>query len=136
MMMTLRKEDLKRFQGSEKLYRHFTGLLLTEGVKFLQDEAAAHWLVDIIASYQFDPRILDNPRLKGYQFWTLKVRPKEEGLHYRKAVLTCVEDKGVPPAITHEIDWTDFPLDELIVWVQAGHVDGKDVMIALLPSES
>ena len=98
---------------------------LTDGVKFLADEAHCYWLLDAIGSYQ--PELAKHPdgRLQGIQFWRLKVNPD------KSAVLTCVADSGEPPAVTQEIEYTDFPLPEVQVWV--GIEEGR--RIALLPSE-
>jgi hypothetical protein len=59
------------------------------------------------------------------QFWRLKVNAD------KSAVLTCVADSGEPPVVTQQIDLTDFPLQEVEIWV-----GGKEKMkIAILPSE-
>jgi hypothetical protein len=42
-----------------------------------------------------------------------------------------VADGNEPPAITQAIEYTDFPLPEIDIWVQRS---GED-MFALLPSE-
>ena len=49
----------------------------------------------------------------------------------RTAKLTCRADAGVAPAITQEIPFTDFPLDQIEIW--AGF-DGWHWML-YLPSE-
>jgi hypothetical protein len=110
----LTQDDLNQFNGSENYFRHWTDrLILTEGVQFLADKGDAHWLIDAIASYQGDPRITGNPMLRDVQFWKLTVA---DG----KGTLTCVEDTGRPPVIAQEIEYTDFPLDEVEVWVERG----------------
>ncbi len=68
------------------------------------------------------------------QFWKLIAK---DG----KATLTCIEDSGRKPIITQEIESTDFPLDEVEVWVERGgfpadNSDGfVEAMVAMLPSE-
>jgi hypothetical protein len=64
-------------------------------------------------------------RIQRMQFWNLKVNAD------KSAVLTCVADSGEPPAVTQQIQWTDFPLPEIQIWIGT---EGK-TKIALLPSE-
>src|SRR5687768_10669602 len=116
----LTKADLAQFTGTETYFLHRSGrLITTEGVKFLADKGAAHWLIDALAGFQNDRRITGNPMLHDMQFWRLTVR---EG----KGLLTCVEDAGRAPVIAQEIEFTDFPLDEVQVWVERGTVPTQD----------
>ena len=46
------KNDLAQFTGTEAYYRYVGGTLLTDGTKYLANEAGAYWLMDLIASYQ------------------------------------------------------------------------------------
>ena len=66
-------------------------------------------MLDAIASYQRDRRITRNAMLRDLQFWALTVK---DGA----GVLTCIADSGRKPAITQEIPFTDFPLDEIELW--------------------
>jgi len=118
----LTKNDLGQFTGTENYYKNFLGLKYTDGVKYLCENGKAYWLIDAIASYQHEKKIRGNPRLMDMQFWKLKVNLKEG-----TAVLTCREDDGIPPVITQKIEYTDFEMEEVDVWVQNG--------VALLPSE-
>jgi hypothetical protein len=129
----LTKDDLSRFTGTENYFRHWTGrLLYTDGVKYLADKGGAHWLIDVIASYQGDRRITANHMLRNLQFWNLTVK---DG----RGRLTCVEDNGRPPVIVQEIEFTDFPLDEVDVWVERGDIPTDEGMrpalVAMLPGE-
>src|SRR5262245_18551467 len=98
-------------------------LKYTEGVKYLAEQAGAYWLIDAIASYQSQPRFVRNERLRELQLWRLIVRLD------RTALLTWSEDSPVEQHLvsTQEIEFTDFPLDELTLYVEG------DVL--LLPSE-
>jgi hypothetical protein len=129
----LTQDDLSQFTGIERYFRHWTGrLLYTEGVKYLADQGEAYWLIDAIASHQGDRRITDNPMLRNMQFWKLAVA---DG----RSTLTCVEDSGREPVIVQQIDFTDFPLDEVEVWVERGGVPTTggwlEALVAMLPSE-
>lgn len=117
---------LDQFTGTVNYYRHWSGLILyTDGVQYLAETAQCHWLLDLIASHQRDLSNHTDERLHEMQFWTLTVHAD------KSAELVCIADKGVPPAVTEPIDWTDFPLPEISLWV----ADGGNVMVAYLPSE-
>lgn len=72
---------------------------------------------------------MDEDSLRYMQFWTLKV-DTDEGT----AVLICERDTG-DLAIKHEIEFTDFPLDEIKVWLEVGMVGDEQALVAMLPSE-
>jgi len=112
------KARLDWFTGTEQYHRHFTGLQLTDGVLFLAENAGAHWLVDIIASYQ--SYLCQDDMLRQYQFWTLKVNAD------KTAVVICERDTD-DVVLKQEIERTDFPLDEIRLYVENG--------VLLLPSE-
>ena len=84
--------------------------------------------MDAIASHQ--PKALRDPMLRDMQFWKLKVNAD------KSAVLTCERDEG-DVAITQKIPATDFPLNEVKVWVEQGgeSPDGRRMMVAMLPGE-
>ena len=99
--------SLDQFTGTEQYYRHWTGsLLYTDGVKYLADTAEAHWLIDLIASYR---------RKEPFQVWTLK--RDQEGFG---AVATMQEDSGQPVLVRQVIEYTDFPLPEITLWLVDG----------------
>lgn len=95
--------NLSQFTGTENCYRHFLGLLYSDGVKYLAEEADSYWLIDAIASYQASKGV------KGldFQFWKLKV-----DTNTKKAVLTCQSDSDTPNLVEQHIS-TDFPLEEV-----------------------
>ena len=94
------EEELMQFTGTENYYRNFTGLVFTDGVKYLADKAGAYWLIDLVGSYQ--PRLRKMP----FQLWELKVKDD------KSALITMVEDIGRPTKIRQQIPSTDFPLKE------------------------
>ncbi|WP_315729867.1 DUF6876 family protein [Bradyrhizobium sp. SZCCHNRI2010] len=117
----LKKEDLDHFTGSETWYRHplCRDVLYTDGVKHVAEKGGAYWLIDKIATLQALPLV----RVQEFQTWKLFVNDS-------RAKLTCDDGNG---NIVHseKIDYTDFPLDEIAMWVQ---FDGENRTI-LLPSE-
>jgi hypothetical protein len=116
------KIDLSPFTGSEQRYWHFTGLLYTDGVNHVAEAANAYWLIDAIASYQHDPRIVRNRRLQEFQLWTLEVDTAN-----KTGRLSLFEDSGCPPVLTQDLEYTDFPEPRIRFYVEDG--------VLLLPSE-
>lgn len=109
---------LRNFTGTTGYHRHWSGMRYTDGVKFLVEEANAHWLLDLIASWQ--PEALRDPWLREFQLWELFVRSD------RIATAVCSRDSE-DVAFRQEIASTDFPLDYVKVYVEGG--------VVLLPSE-
>ena len=112
--------DLSQFTGSENAYRIFLGskAVMTEGVKYLAEQAGAFWLVQDIIFYQ-----IENPqwRNQSLQAWKLSVNKENDS-----AVLTCT-DGDYNVLFKTDIEFTDFPLPEVTLWF----IDGT----LLLPSE-
>jgi hypothetical protein len=113
---------LREFTGTESYHKHlFPGrspLLLTDGCAFVREHCNSWWLWDAILIYQSD-KILRNVK---FQKWILKRLKKDLSWE-----LTCWEDSGRKPLITQIIEFSDFPLEEIKIWV----IDN----VALLPSE-
>ena len=84
----------------------------TDGIKFLHESCEAYWLLIAISGYS---------RKEPFQLWQLKVKEN------CSAVLTMREDTGQPTKVRQEIVYTDFPLQEISIYL----IDG----ILLLPSE-
>ena len=98
-------------------------LVITDGVKWLADNAGAYWLLDAIASYQ--QRCQKDKMLRDFQVWTLTTEQRSE--HNRRGHLKCERDTGDKKPIRQEIEYTDFPLDSIKLYVENG--------VILLPSE-
>jgi hypothetical protein len=104
----LTKDDLRRFTGSEHWYRHGINrrVLFTDGAKYVADTAGAYWLLDEIAIIQpYNKRVA----AEGFQLWKLTVRPDHS------ATLSCGDGNG-HIVFTKEIEYTDFPLDEIALY--------------------
>ena len=94
--------------------------VITDGIYALAEAAECYWLLDIIGSYQ------SNSKLDRYfQVWRLT--KNEDG----SAVVVGMND--TKPVITQEIEYTDFPLDSIDIWLEA--CDGFPGGVLLLPSE-
>jgi hypothetical protein len=100
--------DLSQFTGSENWYRHGINrnILFTDGAKYVADHGGAYWLLDEIAIIQLYERRV---AAEEFQVWKFTVRPD------RKATLTCDDGNG-KIVFTKEIEYTDFPLDEITLW--------------------
>ena len=111
------KAELKQFTGSDNFYRNplFKGYVQTEGVTHLAEQAEAYWLIDYILSYQLDPTLVVEP----FQVWKMIVQ--------NNSAVVTVEDGNKNEIANLTIDYTDFPLEEITLWL----VDKT----LLLPSE-
>lgn len=125
------KQGLGNFCGTDGYHRLtiFPGIVGTDGVAWLAKNAECFWLIDEIAIAQRTVRaIRDNPALQDMQFWQLNVTGT-------KATLVCCEDEG-RPVYEKEIEYTDFPLSEIRIWVAAaGDPEGNTFKVMMLPNE-
>jgi hypothetical protein len=116
------REELKMFHGTTMYHKHlFPGkspILITDGCKFIRDQCNAYWFFDAILSYQCE-KILRDIKFQVWEFRRLKV-----DLSWQ---LTCREDTSKKPLIRQTIEFSDFPLDYIKIWL----ID----KVALLPSE-
>jgi hypothetical protein len=123
------KLNLDQFTGTENYWRFnalFPNVLLTDGTHYLAQEGECYWLFEAIASHQ--PRLLRHcdARLHDLQFWTLKKNADNS------ANLICVADSDCTPVVTQKIPYTDFPLDEIKLFVGRDHLGAS---VIYLPSE-
>lgn len=105
---TLTAADLRQFTGTENWYRHAIArnVLYTDGIKYVAEKAGTSWLLDEIALAQSLPHIKAEP----FQRWHLQVRPNHT------ALLTC-DDGNYNIRLSKEIEFTDFPLDEIAIYM-------------------
>jgi hypothetical protein len=106
----LSESDLNQFTGSEHWYRHplNRSILFTDGAKHIADEGGAYWLLDCIALAQLTEKRV---AAEEFQAWKLAVRPD------RTATLTC-EDGNYNVVYRQELEFTDFPVPEVILWLE------------------
>lgn len=116
----LTQADLAQFTGTENYYQHWLKrFVYTDGVYYVAETGGAHWLIDAIASHQ--PELLLDSMLRQFQHWILKV-----DLNNQKAQLICERDSD-DVVLTQDIEFTDFPLDEIRFYVVSE--------VLMLPSE-
>ncbi|NHN82677.1 hypothetical protein GOB80_12175 [Acetobacter ghanensis] len=98
------------------------GLILTDGAAYLARNGAA-WLLDIVASARLVPAV----RRAEFECWTLRV-----DLTKQCAEVVCTDGNGEREAnilYRQHLDYTDFPLAELKLYVVADSDLGKVVML-------
>lgn len=109
---------LNNSTGTES-YHRFSAIpgypVITDGVLMLAEANDCFWLLDVIAGHQSN-RKLD----KDFQVWKLIVDTENDS-----AVVQGYNDTTL--VITQEIPYTDFPLEELKLYLMNG--------VILLPSE-
>lgn len=99
------------FSGTETYYRTQFGLRYTDGIKALADLAGAYWLIDAVASWQFEPAIL----AEGFQLWRLDVANDKAVL---QAMTDCEPDGRL--LVQQKIEYTDFPSGRFECYVVNG----------------
>ena len=117
-------DGLRNFYGTEHYYLHLPGLVITDGVKFLADNAHCYWLLDMVWSYL--------PALRKSRDTFFVVVLTKEGVETPGAVFSIQDD--VPPSKTYAtqaIEFTDFPLDEIKMYLIRA---GEDAVL-MLPKE-
>ena len=117
--------DLAHFTGTDTYtnlrYPWLRGakFLLTDGTKYLAEQAKAFWLMDAIASHQISKKVAAEP----FQVWTLNVNEKHE------AILTCT-DGDKTELVRQDIPGTDFPLASITLYAsQDDYLGGRVVML-------
>jgi hypothetical protein len=120
--------ELPHFTGTEEYHRivypwlRNTDFLLTDGAKHLADKAGviggtAYWLIDLIASYQREKPVKDEP----FQVWKLTVKDTV-------GKVTCDDGNGRILA-SQDIPFADFALDEVTLYVTSDDFSGIVVML-------
>lgn len=120
--------ELPHFTGTEEYHRivypwlRNTDFLLTDGAKHLADKAGViggtcYWLIDLIASYQREKPVKDEP----FQVWKLTVTDAV-------GKVTCDDGNGRILA-SQDIPFADFALDEITLYVTSDDFNGIVVML-------
>jgi hypothetical protein len=117
--------DLAHFTGTDTYtnlrypWLHGAKFLLTDGTKYLAEQAKAFWLMDAIASHQINKKVATEP----FQVWTLNVNEKHE------AILVC-SDGDKTELVRQDIPGTDFPLAAITLYAsQDETLGGRVVML-------
>lgn len=120
--------DLDQFTGTEMYHKHSIGgqyVLLTDGAAYLAEHARCYWLMDIIVS------VLDKLREDWFADVTLTV-----DVVVRTARVEITDGSGEGAAIYEQaIEYTDFPLESIQLYVCDTEWDGGVKKVVMLPSE-
>ena len=110
--------QLAMFTGTERYHRINRKCLLTDGTKYLAEEAGAFWLMDAAACYLIELGTAD---------WFVQIKLTVTGSN---AVLTLEDGNGLVRA-QQEIPFTDFPISQQTLYACW---DGEH-WVLMLPSE-
>ena len=110
--------QLSHFTGTERYYRISRRHLLTDGTKYLAEEAECFWMMDAVASHLSEIGTAD---------WFVLVRVTVQGT---RATMVYEDGNGNEHA-RQEIPFADFPLSEQTLYACW---DGEHWVI-MLPSE-
>ena len=99
------QNELSQFTGTENYYRHPFGINYTDGVKYMAESCGAYWLIDVVASYQHETNIKDEP----FQVYKLFVKND-------KSAKIEISDGNNNVLAVQELEFTDFPLTEFELW--------------------
>ena len=114
-------EGLAHFYGTQQ-YHRWSGLfktVLTDGAKYLAEQAQCYWLMDVIASHLPKP-------VNIYPFVVAKLKKnKHDSFSF------SLEDGNYNVISSQEIEYSDFPLDEYELFVQYS----GDAWVIMLTSE-
>ena len=95
---------LAQFTGTEKYYRFYPKVVLTDGTKYLADIAGCYWLMDLYASHlaSVDPNI--------ESFTCLKLNKRGLGAKI------VIQDGNTYALAKQQIEYTDFPLESFMFY--------------------
>lgn len=115
------KSELDQFTGTQDYHRtSFLPVVVTDGVKYLADKANAYWLIDAIGSYT---NLIT-------EFGAAKLTVRDHKAELR------IEDGNDNLLANQKIDFTDFPLDEITLFLgRASFPRAGNVLVVCLPSE-
>lgn len=125
--------ELNGYIGSENFYQHFTRFgVYTDGVKAMAEKVGAHWLIDLIFSWQTQAKV----KAEEFQVWVIKVDKTKTPM----AVVEMRADKDAPIIASQKIEFTDFPDGEFKLWYTLNGIETptgeiKRIGTLLLPSE-
>jgi hypothetical protein len=113
------KSALANFTGTEKYYRIYPKVVLTDGTQYLAETAGCYWLMDLYASHlaTIDPDL--------ESFTCLKLNRIGSG------AVIVIDDGNENQLAKQHVEYTDFPLASFTlygIWTER-------FWVLLLPSE-
>lgn len=104
MATTDLQSALAQFTGTEKYYRFYPKVVLTDGTKYLADIAGCYWLMDLYASH------LASVDSNIESFTCLKLTKRGSGADI------VIEDGNTHALAKQHIEYTDFPLENFMFY--------------------
>ena len=101
----------------------FPFMLLTDGAYHIAKTFDAYWLMDLIASYQGEPKV----KQEDLQFWTLEA--------YNGKAVAKLEHDIDDEILRQNIDYTTFANARVKLYAARTQVNGHFTLIVYLPSE-
>lgn len=117
--------SLDQFTGSDTFHKWsimFRRDVMTEGVRWLAENAECYWLMDLIASHQSTSSV----RKEEFQTWILTKSKSSSG------ALAVAEDGNENRIASQRVKYTDFPLDTIKFFAVRNELGGITIM---LPNE-
>ncbi|MDO8954440.1 MAG: hypothetical protein Q7V63_06300 [Gammaproteobacteria bacterium] len=100
---TFNVDELNQFTGTEAWYKHWlSGMVYTDGIKYMAEEAGAYWLIDEIAI-----RLPSVIKKYPEYFYAVKFIAKNND----KAIIEFTDGNNTALKKVH-IQFTDFPVKE------------------------
>ncbi len=110
--------ELVQFTGTSSYTRISRRHLLTDGAKYLADQAACYWLMDAVASHLNEI---------GTQDWFVLVKLELQGT----TATLIYEDGNGNEHVRQSIGYTDFPMEQIILYA----CWDSEYWVIMLPSE-
>ena len=124
------KNQLAQCTGTTKYHRinpFYRKTVLSDGVATMADICKADWLASDICMYATE-LAKKHEDARYFQTWELTVK---DG----KGVLVGGDGNGKVYE-SHEYSYTDFPLDEITLWVEPSYMESEGhLLVVLLPNE-
>ena len=97
-------DQLAQFTGTERYYRLYPKVVLTDGTQHLADTAGCYWLMDLYASHlAMIDAIVES-------FTCLKLTKNGIGANI------VIEDGNTHALAQQHVEYTDFPLDTFVFY--------------------
>lgn len=113
MTPTELKNALAQFTGTEGYLRYnpllFPKVMLTDGAQYLADNAGAYWLMDVIASHL--------PSVPRDESFAVVAFSKHGSRGHFVMAHDFDEGEAIMVFASQDIEYTDFPLDEIKLYV-------------------
>jgi hypothetical protein len=105
-------------------------LLCTDGIMALAKTAGAYWLIDIVGSLRYDKEVWSKMLQMDLVICQLSVN-----LEKNTAVFTAREMDAEDAVYEQKMNYTNFPIEEVVMWLDMYSRSGEGEQVLYLPSE-